>query len=95
MVEKLEMPRFMETTLVNLDRSCHIFLPLNVERQVPSPPPGETCYPRNSLSSFPKEEATMEVFFKAVNNNASLFLELFLVAELHEEPLGLFHYLNR
>lgn len=37
----------------------------------------------------------MEVFFKAVNNNASLFLELFLVAELHEEPLGLFHYLNR
>ena len=95
MVEKLEKPRFMETTLVNLDRSCHIFLPLNVERQVPSPPPGETCYPRHSLSSVPKEEACLEVFLKAVNNNASLFLELFLVAELHEEPLGLFHYLNR
>lgn len=37
----------------------------------------------------------MEVFFKAVNNNASLFLELFLLAELHEEALGLFHYFNR
>ena len=37
----------------------------------------------------------MEVFFKAVNNNASLFLELFLLAELHQEALGLFHYFNR